>query len=213
MSAVRPLPSLVFSLAVLALMVAPLAALADIPGPGPRPRRPVEREPAPVKAGAPLEVVLQEGDKPLKLEIPRGLLPKEVAAKRGGVFGGLDGFRTVVAGLALSLAVAVAGVWLARRFAVAGSRPLPKAATVATIAVLVVAGFAVATAWADLIPPGAGPRSRPRPVPAAAGLTIQIEVVEGGDKIVLHASPADLAKMAARKAEPRFGSAPPGARE
>ena len=122
-------------------------------------------------AGVPLEIVLQDGGKPLRLEIPRGLLPKD-SAVRGGLFGGLDSFRTIVAGLAL-LAVVVAGLWLVRRFAVSTSRPLPKAATVATIVTLVVAGLAVASAGRL-----AATRRTPAAAPPEVALKLQIEVVD-----------------------------------
>lgn len=209
-SSLRPL---CWSLAVLSLVLVPLTASADIPGPGPRPRPPRPRPTEPVvRDGAvPLEVVVDDGDKSLRLEIPKGMLPKEAGGRAGGAFGGLGDLRTIISGLALSLAAVVGGLWLVRRWSATNQKPLPKLATASVVVTIIVAGLAVATAWADLLPPGGGGRRPPRPAPAE-GLSIQIVVVEKGDKVVLHASPADVTKMlAAVKPGRGVGAAPTSA--
>lgn len=214
MFAAKSVRRFVLTLGCLSLVLAPLVASADIPGPGPRPRPPRPRPTEPVlrDQAAPLEVVLEDGEGPLRLEIPKGLLPKEVGGKAGGALGGLGDLRTILSGLALSLAVVVGGLWAVRRFGLTGSKPIPRIASAGAIVTIVVAGLAVATAWADLLPPGVGQRRPPRPVPAE-GLSIQIVIVEKGEKVVLHASPGDVAKMVAGIRPGRgVGSAPPAPR-
>lgn len=153
-------------------------------------RAPPPESPAPIAESVPLEVALKDGV-PLRIEIPRGLLPKEAREKRAMPFG-LGEFTTFASGLFVSLAIAASGIWLARRLGGFRSRPVSNRATGTIAAIVLVAGVAVAAALANApAPPGlkvAAPADPDK-------LTVQISIVERGDKVVLHASPAELTKI------------------
>ena len=161
--------------------------------------------------GAPLDVVLLQAGEPMRLEIPKELLPKNEAGqgaeKEAGLIGGIDGLRTVISGVAMSLAIAIGGLWFVRRLRTPGV-PLPRG-TAAVVAVGLLTSLAIATAWADIPPPSGtrGGKPRPRPEPVNS-LTLKVVVVDEGERIVLHASAADLARMTAQAKKPLLKEAP-----
>lgn len=151
------------------------------------------RVPDDLRAERPLEATLrvrEETERPAHvLRIPRHLLA--ALAERGADDGGSTAIpgrtRSIVAGIALSAAVAC-GLVAFRRRAARG--------TAAALLCLAVAGAMMGPALADLPVPGGG-RSRPRPVrptapprpidaPEAAvrvadGITVILETTDGGE--------------------------------
>lgn len=160
------------------------------------------RVPDDLRAEPPLEATLrvrEEAERPAHvLRIPRHLLA--ALAERGAADGGSSALpgrtRSIVAGIALSAAVAC-GLVAFRRRAARG--------TVAALLCLAVAVAMMGPALADIPVPGGG-RSRPRPVrptapprpidaPEAAvrvadGITVVIEATDGGElELVLGTEP------------------------
>jgi hypothetical protein len=155
----------------------------------PRPRVP----PVAGKGIQEVKLLVQVDDKAkvARLQVPVNLLsdpppgaPPAPPPPRRGADAGALGVPTIVAGLALSLAVASGGLWLVRR---RWGRPL---------AILVVVSlFAAGTAavWADLGPRPLGPRPPPPapPVPAALPALKLPAGVELSDKLILESVPPD----------------------
>lgn len=165
----------------------------------PPPPRP-EPIPQPVigKGGQEVKLVVQVDDKAkvARLQMPLNLVfgtpnppaaPAPLPLRRGADAGPL-GLPTIIAGLALSLAVASGGLWLARR---RWGRPAAM--------VLVLSLFAAGSAavWADLGPRPLGPVPRPaKPIKPAlpalklpAGIELSenviLETVPHGDHLTL----------------------------
>ncbi|HYE20366.1 MAG TPA: hypothetical protein VEA69_18105 [Tepidisphaeraceae bacterium] len=162
--------------AALALSLVSLAALADIPGPGPRTRPPgPPREPV---AAAPQAVqvrVTDAKDNVVRLRIPRAMLgaagaPNAAAAPAPRS----DALPTIVIGTALAAAVTLGGLRLVSR-----RRPSGPA-----LALVLTAGVAIATAsvvWAN----APAPRNRviepAKPAPVAGAFPVIIELADGGE--------------------------------
>ena len=165
--------------------------------------------PPPKREGVPFEVKLQKGELPLRLEIPRELLPQD--RKAAGVLRGVDDIRTFVAGLAISLALIVCGLVVARKFGAAGAKPLPKAATAGMMVALLACGAAVA--WANAPPP-----ALVKKLQEERKLKLEIVIVDGGDKVVLRGSSEHFEKISlaldaqaeSAGASSRTSAAPPG---
>lgn len=169
----------------MALWGSTITARADIPAPKP-------------PKGVPIMLEVDDQLVETRLVIPRGLLPR--AAQRGE--GGAIGFdpRTIVAGLALSLATVLGGLLLFRRHF---ARP-KLVATAASLACLTTAGLL----WANAPPPP------PQPQPDdtnGLGSRVVIEIVEEGDVVRYYAPTqlyVDLAEVAQRNAAPAAAPAP-----
>ena len=162
-------------------MLAASMASADL---APPPERPKEADGTKV----PLRVVRQTSG-PTKLVIPQRFRSKFQAPRRGST--GLlwpMGFQTLIAGLALSLAVVTSGYLLLRRRV--GQQRRQAAGAIAAVSVIVVfATFASQFAWGDLAPP-------PRPVPPrSTNSSLVVEYTSRGDAVELHISAADLARL------------------
>ena len=165
----------------------------------PAPPRP-EPIPQPVigKGGQEVKLVVQVDDKAkvARLQMPLNLVfgtpnppagPAPLPLRRGADAGPL-GLPTIVAGLALSLAVASGGLWLARR---RWGRPA------AMLLVLSLFAAGSAAVWADLGPRPLGPVPRPaKPIKPAvpalklpAGIELSenviLETVPHGDHLTL----------------------------
>lgn len=125
-----------------------------------------------------------------RLVIPAKLLAAVVKAAPGDTTTSATQFRSIVAAVALSAAVAAGLVISRSRQRTSGQRWLLSLCGLVSLAAV---AFAASPAVADLLPPGGGPRP-PRPVPPvrdgdadnprAAG-TIVIEVAAEGDEILL----------------------------
>lgn len=160
------------------------------------------RVPDDLRAEQPLEAVLRVREDAERsgnvLRIPRHLL--EALAARGAADGGSTALpgrtRSIVAGIALSAAVACALVGFRRRAA---------RGAVAAVVCVALSGALAAPALADLLLPGGGRRPPPRPVsptapprpigaPEAAvrvanGITVVIEASDGGELELVVESP------------------------
>jgi hypothetical protein len=183
--------SILAGLPVLLLCAAP-AARADI-APRPNPFGPPVVQPGlrlPPAQKVSLVVEVDEKAKDTRLRIPVNLLtqnpalqPVQPGLPRRGADAGRLGLPTIVAGMALALALASGGLWLARRGA---GRYL--------IILLVLSLFAAGTAavWADLGPRPLGPRPPPRPVPPPQPALPQLTLpagVELSDKVIIEIVP------------------------
>ncbi|HEX8916036.1 MAG TPA: hypothetical protein VF796_27055 [Humisphaera sp.] len=206
------------TLAVLLLMTfLSSTALADIP-PGPRP---VPPPPAPPEAGPSLRVEAQEGMREAKLIIPRKLAQAGEAKPKADA-GGIGGARTAVAGVALAGAVALTGLFLARRRTgggggITGSRTVSSLLLVGSVGCLLLAG----TAMADVAIPGQpyrGPARRPQrpeapPAPPVVLPGVKVPVViewaDDGDEVKLVASPEVLKMIGEAKPAPDAPPRPP----
>jgi hypothetical protein len=140
-------------------------------------------------AAVPLVIVLDDSAKQPRLEIPRKVLSSLKASADGQEGDGrrveaLPVLHTIVAGVALSLAFTLGGLWLVRsrrRFTGTGAALLLAALT------LTVAGGVL---WAN-VPAPPPPRPADPGIPLADKATVQ--VVDQGDAIRLVASPKQLA--------------------
>lgn len=186
--------------ASLVTLVIATAAPANAPPP-PRDREPI----------GPKLVVQPSTEKVSRLSIPRKLVPgaeKKAEKSDAGDNGFLGSDRTVVAGIAMSAAVALLGLHLVRRRSGHGLAPT----------ILIGAGMSAlvgATALADLaIPGGGGRRPRPGPPPPNPPGTVTTPLVidwtDDGDNVKLWISPEQLHQNApgAAPEHPKPGAAP-----
>jgi hypothetical protein len=138
-------------------------------------------------AAAPFVIVVDDGVKQPRLEIPRKVLSNLKAAADGQ-----DGdtrhaallpqLHTIIAGVALSLALTFGGLWLVR----SRRRATGAAVLVAALALAAVGGVL----WAN-VPPPLPPTQLPAGIPLGDKATVQ--VVDEGDAIRLVASSKQLA--------------------
>ena len=171
-------------------LLAPGARANEAAPPPPRP----EPIPQPVvgRGGREVKLVIQVDDKAkdARLQVPLDLIfgtPNPPAGPaplpRRGADAGPLGLPTIIAGLALSLAVASGGLWLARR---RWGRP--------TAMVLVLSLFAAGSAavWADLGPRPRGPVPRPAPPvkPALPALKLPAGI-QLSEKVILEIVPQE----------------------
>lgn len=191
------LPLIAMAVLVVMASAMPSTCVADVP-----PREFVEDRDIPARSAAVPFTVGQNGrSEGHRIVIPAKLLADLV---KSGKADNADGsrLRSIVAAIAVSAAVACGLVAstarnrrASRRAVVAGCGCVSLAAAVA---------LAATTAFADLLPPGGGPR-RPRPVPAAADQddgeqprrasgTVVIEVAEEGREVLLLIGRGGLAK-------------------
>jgi hypothetical protein len=163
-------------LSLLLLLVLGSTALADIPV-EPRPRSDKENTatvPVVIKHEAIRGV---DASTKAKIVIPRSLLPSEAGGAVGENSRPIGG--TVIAGIALSLA-AMSLLWLRR------GKPGQRTLLVLFVTGALVLG-SIGVLFADLAPPGGGPKVRPRPAPAKT--TILLEITDEGDDVVLIVAP------------------------
>jgi hypothetical protein len=147
------------------------ADVAGKPGPAPTPN-----------GKGKLVVMLDENARSPRLIVPRQFLaPADNKRSDAGSI-----LPTVMSGLALALAFAGTGIWVVRQ------RRGGQAATLGLVACLAVLALS-ASLLADFAPSPRVPEQR------AAFDATTIIVVEKGDAIQLFISPADLAKMQAKK--------------
>lgn len=162
----------------------------EAPPPGPRPKGPAVFAPVAGRPGmlareVQLVVQVDEKAKTARLQVPFNLFGQPAAnppgadlpPRRGAEAGQLT-VPTMVAGMALTLAFASGGLWLARR------------RTRRSLAILLVLSlFAAGTAavWADLAPRRGGPKRPPQPVPPVLPALKLPAGVELPDKLVLEA--------------------------
>jgi hypothetical protein len=118
---------------------------------------------------------------------PRLIVPKQFLAANGKRSDAGSILPTVMSGLALALAFAGSGIWLVRQRRGGGAGAL---GIVTCLAVLALG----ASSSADFAPSG-----RPGPEQRAVFDGTTVFVVDKGDAIQLVISPADLAKMQAKK--------------
>jgi hypothetical protein len=169
--------------------VSTAAARADVP---PRAFDRPEPEPAAAARSAPLPLRIDRDRRAQhhRLVIPAHVLAALGKAKSGDTTTSSTQFRSIVAAVALSAAIA-AGLVIGRsRQRTSGQRWLLALCGLVSLAAV---AFAASPAFADLLPPGGGPRA-PRPAPPvrdgdaddmpAAG-TIVLEIAPEGDEIVL----------------------------
>jgi hypothetical protein len=191
------------TLAVLLLMTfLSSTALADVPPYRPPPPKP--------HVGPTLQVEAKEGMREAKLIIPRKLAQAGDAKPKADA-GGMGGARTAAAGVALTGAVALTGLFFARRRT--AGRSMVSLLVVGSAGCLLLAG----TAMADIAIPGKpynGPARRPQPPEpppiTVAGLKVPlvIEWTDEGDTVRLVASPEVLKQMGEAKPAPDAPPAP-----
>ncbi len=171
-------------LALLPLLWSPAAVRADIPAPRPK------------GVEAPLVVMIDDNARQPRLQVPRKLLgtlkasadsPEDTQTGTAG----LPHLHTVMAGVALALALAFGGLWLVRHRGHFGGRGLAL-----FLGMVLCGGIGTAVVWANKpISKGdydklLGDRS-PKP---AAGDKVSIEVTPNGDTVRLIVNRAYLAK-------------------
>jgi hypothetical protein len=178
-------------LSLLALaLVLPAVCGNEAAPPIPRPKGPPVF--APAKEGGlptrevPLVVQVDAKAKTARLQVPFNLLfgqpganpPGAPAVPPRGADAGRLTVPTLVAGVALTLAFASGGLWLARRRA---------GRSLAILLVLSLFAAGTAAVWADLGPRPLGPVRRPQPVPPALPALKLPAGVELPDKLILEA--------------------------
>jgi len=186
-----------------ASLCAAAACSADVRPPDSRPR-PARRVPAP--SAVSLQVIPLGKGQGTRIELPRQVLQELGAgAVQAQPSSGSTplGAGTVIAGLALSLALALGGLWLARR--------RPRLAPVVTAGLLLAAGGAgllAGRSQANVPPPV---RPEPKPGPGQLNLNAQVVLVEGGDSVRLFIAPERLAGLQApgKSASSGEGAPPP----
>jgi hypothetical protein len=189
-------------LAVLGLLGAVAwSARANEAAPPPDPVRP-ENTPA----AAPFVIVVDDGAQQPRLEIPRKVLSSLRAAgdtqdgdtRRAGI---LPQLHTIIAGVALSLAVTLGGLWLVRSRR-RGTGPHP-ALLITALALATVGGVL----WANVPAP-----PPPRDVPAGISVTdkMTVQVANEGDAIRLIVSSKQLAGAMDKVRANRDKQAQPG---
>jgi hypothetical protein len=192
-------PSLRIGLPVLFLLGALTAAHGNEAAPQRPPRLPAgERKEVLPRGAARVSLTVEVDDrvKEARLQIPANLLPAAGAAPARGADAGPWHLPTVVAGVALTLALASGGLWLLRR-----GTARRVAAGALLLGLFAMGGAAL---FAD-IPPGRGrPKRPPAPpgplptllLPADVRLApeIVVEVVEKGDGVKLIVNKAMLGK-------------------
>lgn len=169
---------------VLLLLTSPMSVRADVPNPSdPNRNRPAEPAEHPTAA---LTIKIDEGVREPRLEIPRKLLATWAADK--DTQGALQPSRTytMLSGVALALAFACGGLWLARQGDRMTGRGL--ALLLGAITFLSIGGSA---AWADRAVKPKESRSNN----ILFDKTV-VEIVEKGEAITLTANREHLAKIA-----------------
>lgn len=188
---------IVATLAVAALLGWTVGSLrADL-----APPKPVVGKPAP------FVIEVDEKAKEPRLIVPEDLIPGlradvglENEGRRAGI-GDLPG-RTLVAGLALALAVAFGGLWVVRSRFQPGSRYLAGA-----VVALVALGAGTALVLANAAPPPPPPRPGQVELPVAFRGKVVLEKHARGNSIRLIVNSDTLKKMTEEKAKPP--AAPP----
>lgn len=170
--------------ALILSLAAVSAARADLPPP-PNGRPAAQQGPRTPGVVA-MEIVPVSDPREIRLEIPRRLLNSGQAGAVGvepPVSGSFTDLRTVIAGMALSLGLALGGLWLfrTRRRPVSG-----------TVLLLLCAGGLGATlaggARANMAPPFARP-----PLPDPIRLDAPLRILDNGTAIRLYIPPSRLA--------------------
>jgi hypothetical protein len=167
--------------------------------------------PKPKKESPTTSVVIVANDqvKEARLQIPRKLV-KDLQV--GGLFpeGGdartenrLPALNTLVAGLTLSLALTLGGLWLVRQ----RRRTPGRGATALLLAAAVLLGASGALVWAN-VPPRERPPQPANPTGMPLPGKVAIEIVDKGDAITLIVNRGELAKIVDKAAEPKPGEAP-----
>lgn len=176
------------SLAVMIAWGASSAAMADIRPPVPKPQ------------GTPVKVVVGEATGPMVIEIPANLV-KQQEANQGAAPGAASprsSLPTIMAGLALALAI-VSGGMLAMRYFRRSGRLSPAGTVLGSAVVLALVASLAATAQANKAPP-IPPRPFPNPeATPLAELTAEVKVVKAGQPIRILLSPAQAAAIAGQK--------------
>ncbi|HSI36929.1 MAG TPA: hypothetical protein VK986_25305 [Tepidisphaeraceae bacterium] len=175
--------------AALALSLVSLAALADIPGPGPRTRPPgPPREP--VAAAPTVQVrVTDAKDNIVRLRVPRGMVGGGAAAAAPAPRS--EALPTIVIGTALAAAVTLGGLRLVSRRRVSGG----------ALAVVLGAGAVVAAAsvvWANAAPPRNRVVEPVKAPPVAGAFPVVVEIADGGE-LELTLTAEQLAKITPKK--------------
>jgi hypothetical protein len=182
-------------LAALFLLGAAAATRADVAKP-PKPDK------TPPKATVPVVILTDDKVTETHLEVPKSLLAS-LRADAGEPDGdsrraGLAPLQLVVAGLALTVAISLGGLWLVRYRNRPGGRTL-----VVLLAVVTVLG-AAGLVWANIAPPP----PPPKPVlPDGILLSekVSVDVVEKGDAVRLIVPRGDLAKVLDKAAPKKDG--------
>lgn len=168
------------------------AARADIPGPGPRPRPPFPPRERPEQVAteptAPLTILTDDNAKEPRLIIPRKLLASwdKPSNERGMLE--LSPVHTMIAGLSLSGALVLGGLWLVRGRGRLGARGLA-----VLIGTAILLGVGVTAVWANRPPPP--PREKPVTVDGVTFDKVQVEITDKGDSVRLILNKSHLAKV------------------
>ncbi len=183
------------------LLSATPAAYGDVPPPPPRVKKEKVEEPLSVSSPTTTATMVIEArdsknyrDRS-QLRISKTVLTQLAASTGGKKHGFLFGPQgdTVMAGMALALALALGGLWLARRVPSQHSRPKLRRTRhiVAGTAAILLTGWLGASAFADR-----GVPLIPKKAPEDAGLNILVEVgvMKRGKEIKLIVSPEVLKK-------------------
>jgi hypothetical protein len=150
--------------------------------------------PPPPKPAAPaaggqsgnLTLAVDDTAKEPRLQIPRKLLGKEATA--GGSRAEVPPLHRVVAGVALTLALALGGLWLAR------SRDgLSRRRLAAVLVAVALVGAGSAFLWAEPVPEPIPPPPARSPALLLDGVRIQI--IDKGDDVKLVVNRDDLARL------------------
>jgi hypothetical protein len=177
------------------LLLGGAAARADLI----RPPKPDKNPPKPV-----VPVVILTDDKVTEthVEIPKSLLAS-LRADAGEPDGdsrraGLAPLQMIVAGLALTVAISLGGLWLVRYRNRPGGRTL-----VALLVVVTVLG-AAGLVWANVAPPPPPPKPA-LPDGILLSEKVTVDVVEKGDAVRLIVPRGDLAKVLEKAAPKKDG--------
>lgn len=195
-------------LALLAALALGGACAADIPPP---PGHPRARRPRPPQgAEAVLQIIPSPTGDQARLVIPRAALSglkTGAAGSEPDSSAGMAGVQTVVAGTALSLAMAFAGLWLARK-----RRRLSAGIAAMVVCAAGGAGITATRALANAAPSFAQPKSDANPAAIPSGgsrINVRLVVVDGGDAIKLYLpASANADKSGAKQSQQSAG---PGA--
>jgi hypothetical protein len=174
------------------LVAAPV--FADLPRPpwAPKPDRfrHLELPPQPPQPTVPLVIEASDSVKEPRLKIPRKLLGQlraqadhagpDLAVNQAGA-----SFRTVVAGIALSLSLAAGGLWLVR------TRGRARTGTLLLLLALALPGAGGAVLWAS---PPLGKLFGPKPAPSSSEKVI-VEIVDEGETLQLTVNRTALTRL------------------